>query len=83
MFLHARGVARWRRSDDISVGADGTDTYAEAKKAGMFRTVPRTIGVSSTDLVGRMLLVTKGHFVPDEKAKCDERARARVCMCVC
>lgn len=23
--------------DDISVGADGTDTYAEAKAAGMFR----------------------------------------------
>ena len=38
--------------DDISVGADGTDTYAAAKAAGKFQTVPRTIGVSSTDLVG-------------------------------
>jgi ethanolamine-phosphate cytidylyltransferase len=47
--------------DDVSVGADGTDTYAAAKAAGMFKTVPRTIGVSSTDLVGRMLLLTKSH----------------------
>lgn len=47
--------------DDVSVGADGTDTYAAAKAAGMFKTVPRTIGVSTTDLVGRMLLLTRSH----------------------
>ena len=60
--------------DDVSVGADGTDTYAAAKAAGKFRTVPRTIGVSSTDLVGRMLLLTRTHHVhaddeSDEEAK--------------
>jgi len=47
--------------DDLIVTADGTDCYAEAKKAGMFRTIPRTKGVSTTDLVGRMLLMTKSH----------------------
>jgi ethanolamine-phosphate cytidylyltransferase len=29
------------------------------KKAGRFRTVPRTQGVSTTDLVGRMLLLQR------------------------
>mmetsp|Transcript_69406 Transcript_69406/g.104704 ORF Transcript_69406/g.104704 Transcript_69406/m.104704 type:complete len:354 (+) Transcript_69406:28-1089(+) len=47
--------------DDIITDADGNDCYAEVKKAGMFRTVPRTQGVSTTDLVGRMLLMTKTH----------------------
>jgi len=48
--------------DDESISADGTDTYHEVKAAGRFKTVPRTMGVSSTDLVGRMLLLTKSHF---------------------
>jgi hypothetical protein len=37
----------------------------------LFRTVPRTQGVSTTDLVGRMLLMTKshhGHYGNDQEA---------------
>jgi ethanolamine-phosphate cytidylyltransferase len=40
---------------------DGKDVYASAKGAGKFRTIPRTAGVSTTDIVGRMLLLTKEH----------------------
>jgi ethanolamine-phosphate cytidylyltransferase len=40
---------------------DGKDVYATAKQAGKFRTIPRTEGVSTTDIVGRMLLMTKDH----------------------
>jgi ethanolamine-phosphate cytidylyltransferase len=40
---------------------DGKDVYATAKEAGKFRTIPRTEGVSTTDIVGRMLLMTKEH----------------------
>jgi len=47
--------------DDIITDADGKDCYEEVKEAGIFRTVPRTVGVSTTDLVGRMLLMTKTH----------------------
>eukprot|EP01091_Cochliopodium_minus_P012967 TRINITY_DN4060_c0_g1_i1.p1 TRINITY_DN4060_c0_g1~~TRINITY_DN4060_c0_g1_i1.p1 ORF type:complete len:381 (-),score=120.18 TRINITY_DN4060_c0_g1_i1:34-1125(-) len=47
--------------DDIVLTSDGKDSYEEVKKAGKFRTVPRTGGVSTTDLVGRMLLLTKSH----------------------
>lgn len=50
--------------DDISTAADGTDSYAAVKAAGRFREVKRTIGISTTELVGRMLLMTKETFAP-------------------
>jgi cytidyltransferase-like protein len=45
---------------------DGKDVYAAAKEAGKFRTIPRTCGVSTTDIVGRMLLLTKDHHYHHE-----------------
>ncbi len=42
---------------------DGKDVYATAKESGKFRTIPRTEGVSTTDIVGRMLLLTKEHHM--------------------
>ncbi|XP_042307452.1 ethanolamine-phosphate cytidylyltransferase isoform X3 [Sceloporus undulatus] len=47
--------------DDITLTADGKDTYEEVKNAGRYRECKRTQGVSTTDLVGRMLLMTKAH----------------------
>lgn len=44
------------------LNADGSDCYAAVKAIGKFRTVPRTEGVSTTDLVGRMLLVSRDHL---------------------
>jgi len=58
--------------DDISTTSDGTDSYHLVKKAGRFRTIPRTKGVSSTDIVGRMLLMTNDHhsnYEDDRTAK--------------
>lgn len=49
--------------DDISTTADGKDAYAEVKAAGRMRIVKRTEGVSTTDLVGRLLLMTKSHHI--------------------
>eukprot|EP00211_Chloroparvula_japonica_P003230 CAMPEP_0119119530 /NCGR_PEP_ID=MMETSP1310-20130426/980_1 /TAXON_ID=464262 /ORGANISM="Genus nov. species nov., Strain RCC2339" /LENGTH=509 /DNA_ID=CAMNT_0007108971 /DNA_START=3 /DNA_END=1532 /DNA_ORIENTATION=- len=40
---------------------DGKDVYAEVKRRGKFKYIPRTEGVSTTDFVGRMLLCTSGH----------------------
>jgi len=59
--LRAHNVDICVHGDDIITDASGNDCYAEVKKAGMFKTVPRTCGVSTTDLVGRMLLMTKTH----------------------
>jgi len=52
--------------DDLVTASDGTDCYAAVKAAGKFKVVKRTSGVSTTDLVGRMLLLTKTHFVKRE-----------------
>ncbi|KAI8374328.1 uncharacterized protein BYT42DRAFT_400159 [Radiomyces spectabilis] len=47
--------------DDITTMADGTDCYQAVKDAGLYRECKRTKGVSTTELVGRMLLMTKDH----------------------
>ncbi len=47
----------WKRA--VHSSADGTDAYEYAKKIGRFRLIKRTEGVSSTDIVGRMLMCTR------------------------
>ncbi|KAL8631776.1 hypothetical protein Q9189_002474 [Teloschistes chrysophthalmus] len=41
----------------------GEDCYRFVKNAGRFLVVKRTPGISTTDLVGRMLLCTRTHFI--------------------
>ena len=43
--------------------SNGEDCYRYVKAEGRFLVVKRTPGISTTDLVGRMLLCTKGHFI--------------------
>ncbi|KAL1915836.1 uncharacterized protein VTP21DRAFT_6224 [Calcarisporiella thermophila] len=50
--------------DDITTMADGTDCYQAVKDAGRYRECKRTVGVSTTELVGRMLLMTRDHHKP-------------------
>lgn len=45
--------------DDPCLLADGTDAYALAKQAGRYKQIKRTEGVSSTDIVGRILSSAK------------------------
>ncbi|EEC18197.1 glycerol-3-phosphate cytidylyltransferase, putative, partial [Ixodes scapularis] len=47
--------------DDITVDASGEDTYRYVKESGRYKECRRTAGISTTDLVGRMLLMTKQH----------------------
>lgn len=49
--------------DDITSDSSGEDCYRYVKAAGRFWVVKRTPGISTTDLVGRMLLCTKNHFI--------------------
>jgi ethanolamine-phosphate cytidylyltransferase len=53
--------------DDITSDAGGEDCYRFVKEAGRFKVVKRTPGISTTDLVGRMLLCTKEHFIKSLK----------------
>lgn len=55
--------------EDITTDENGVDCYAKVKAAGRYRTIKRTDGVSTTDLVGRMLLMTKDHLSQDAKNK--------------
>lgn len=47
--------------DDPCLLPDGTDAYAHAKKLGRFKMIKRTEGVSTTDIVGRMLTCTRAN----------------------
>ena len=48
--------------EDITTDENGRDCYSDVKEAGRFQLIKRTDGVSTTDLVGRMLLMTKNHL---------------------
>ena len=73
----ARNLAQVVHGDDPCLTPDGRDVFETAKKAGRFRTIKRTegaqccmlatstiafAGVSTTEIVGRMLLLSKEHF---------------------
>lgn len=47
--------------DDITTDANGEDCYKTVKDMGLFVVVKRTPNISTTDLVGRMLLMSKTH----------------------
>ncbi|PWW78659.1 Nucleotidylyl transferase [Tuber magnatum] len=51
--------------DDVTTDSSGEDCYRIVKAAGRFKVVKRTPGISTTDLVGRMLLCTKTHHIRD------------------
>jgi ethanolamine-phosphate cytidylyltransferase len=38
---------------------DGKDVYATAKQAGKYKSIPRTEGISTTDVVGRILMLAE------------------------
>jgi len=55
--------------EDISLAADGTDAYALVKAANRYRTIKRTEGVSTTDLVERILQILKENSSTAEDTK--------------
>jgi len=56
---------------------DGKDVYETAKKAGKYQSIPRTEGVSTTDIVGRILLMNKDHHYVGNKNKEGEILRVK------
>ena len=45
--------------DDPCILPDGTDAYDAPKKAGKFKMIKRTEGISTTDIVGRVLIASE------------------------
>lgn len=56
---------------------DGKDVYASAKRRGRYRSIPRTEGVSTTDIVGRMLLMTMDHHLLNTKSNSRRKLHVR------
>jgi ethanolamine-phosphate cytidylyltransferase len=55
--------------DDIPYNSEGRCAYDEIIEAGKLKIIKRTEGVSTTDIVGRLLLLTREHLDdPDAKA---------------
>jgi len=54
---------------------DGVDVYGHVKKMGMFRSIPRTEGVSTTEIIGRMLLMTTSHHQRKQAENGNKNAR--------
>ncbi|EER13500.1 Ethanolamine-phosphate cytidylyltransferase, putative [Perkinsus marinus ATCC 50983] len=42
---------------------DGKDVYASAKAAGKYKSIPRTEGVSTSDIVGRAMILATSHHI--------------------
>ncbi|CDK28718.1 unnamed protein product [Kuraishia capsulata CBS 1993] len=63
-FMKAHGCNYVVHGDDITTDANGEDCYRVVKDLGMFLVVKRTPNISTTDLVGRMLVLTKSHHIP-------------------
>lgn len=60
-FVLDQGCQYVVHGDDITTDANGEDCYKAVKDLGMFVVVKRTPNISTTDLVGRMLLMSKTH----------------------
>lgn len=63
--------------NDITLTSEGVDTYAEVKNAGRYKECERTAGVSTTDLVERMLQLTKSHHSTTDSFDDEHGKRAR------
>ena len=49
--------------DDIAINCDGADAYGELKAAGRFKVIKRTEGISTTSIVGKLLLMTRENSI--------------------
>lgn len=66
--LENKGIDYIVHGDDPCI-VDGKDVYQAAKDLGRYKTIPRTEGVSTTDLVGRLLLVDGGDEALEKKSR--------------
>ncbi|CAL0330882.1 unnamed protein product [Lupinus luteus] len=62
--------------DDPCLLPDGTDAYAAAKRAGRYKQIKRTEGVSSTDIVGRIMTSLRDPKVSEDHNGTDENPQA-------
>ena len=67
-FLRAHDITYALHGSDITLDEEGRDAYAEVKARGMYREIERTQGVSTTDLINRMMGSSAGADSPYTEA---------------
>eukprot|EP01044_Picomonas_judraskeda_P004315 COSAG03_NODE_378_length_8385_cov_5.999638_4_plen_459_part_00 len=55
--------------NDPCLDADGNDVYASAKERGLYSSIPRVTGISTTELIGRMLSYIRYQAEPDDESR--------------
>ncbi|ORX50844.1 Nucleotidylyl transferase [Hesseltinella vesiculosa] len=73
--LHEYNVDFCVHGDDITTMADGTDCYQAVKDAGLYKECKRSAWISTTELVGRMLLMTRDHHNNSRRNSTDDLER--------
>lgn len=68
------GVDVVAHGNDIVFDSNGQDSYFQVREAGIFREVDRTLGVSTTEIVGRMLLKSQGPAGSGGYGECGENS---------
>jgi ethanolamine-phosphate cytidylyltransferase len=58
----------------------GKDVYEAAKAAGKFRSIPRTHGISSTDIIGRMLVLAQHLHFKRNDGNADDVVKSETCL---
>jgi len=69
--------------DDPCLLPDGTDAYALAKKAGRYKQIKRTEGVSSTDIVGTITSLDQSLKLLDNSQKIDWLEKTNMTLTIC
>lgn len=59
--LNKHNITFCVHGEDLSTDENGNDSFILCKQANKFKLIKRTDGVSTTDIVTRMLLMTKNH----------------------
>jgi ethanolamine-phosphate cytidylyltransferase len=62
--------------DDMPTAANGESAYGALIQAGRCKIIKRTEGISTTDLVGRLLLMTREHHMPQSHSQTLEPSRS-------
>lgn len=55
--------------DDLALDINGIDVYKDSKEMGIFKEVNRTTGISTTEIVGRMMLQEKKRGLDNKETK--------------
>lgn len=64
-FMNKYGCKYVVHGDDITTDSDGNDCYGIVRAQGRLKLVKRTEGVSTTDLINRLLFPTETHYITD------------------